>query len=248
MSYTPPDHLALNKHVNTVVGNHPIDPTTQRAEWCAAGKRQIDLILDEAKELRDGIELSKQGEQHHAKARQEIRDGVADVIVTLDGLVHRLSLNLPDLTIVIENHDRAPVDKYEYEWLLNHLQVLEQMLAELCADSEKTIDFDALYSHLFDAYEATYDLARAWDININADQVAVYESNMSKFDLDKATAMTGVLKYAELGVKTDLFPNDIDGQTYYVIKCVEDCVDSKGKTHRAGKFLKSVNFREPVLL
>lgn len=246
MSYTPPDHLALNRHVNNVVANYPIDLSLARAQWCQIGKRQIDLILDEAKELRDGIELSKQGAERQSDAYREIRDGIADVIVTLDGLVHRLGLNEPDFETLLAP-GRPPVDKHEHEWLISHLQILEQTFTQLCENAEQAVDLQAIHERVADCYETVYDLARAWNVNIDADQLAVYESNMSKFDLDKATAMEGVLKYSALGVKTEIFPTELDGVAYYVIKCVEDCVDHQGKVHRAGKFLKSVNFREPVL-
>ena len=240
-----PDHLRLNAIVNTVVGNNPIDHSADLATWIKVGLKQIDLIIDEADELKAGVNVFTTGsDTDRLKAFTEIRDGVADVIVTLDGLVHRLALPFPiDLTA----GDPAPSSVLEVEFLMDRLEKIRDAIENIDGVNVLPDMLDALVA---EAYAATYRIAEAYKIDVAVDQVAVYESNMSKFDLDKQTALAGVEKYARLGVVVDIheIPTEENGETftYYVLKSSYDQTGIDGKSYPGGKFLKSVHYREPV--
>ncbi len=240
-----PTHLQLNQMVNNLVGNKPIRLTIEREAWFKAGYRQLDLILDEAKELRDGV---------NADDLQEIRDGVGDVIVTLDGLIHRLGLPEPDFELLTHRHlarlDRSAPSLVEE--IFEHLELMVNTMREVESeeDLKKTVLKVALFGAAISIYDCCYAIARLYGFDLHADQVAIYESNMSKFDTDKAVALTGIEKYARLGVVVSIHPNvvEVDGEqvTYYVLKSDHDQIGSDNKSYPAGKFLKSVNFKDPV--
>lgn len=227
-------HYALNRHVNTVVGNDPID-LQDRAAVAETLSRQTKLIRDEFLELvNDGI---------NANNATEVRDGLADIIVTADGMYHRLSLEHPRTHLwgfddvnwqeqILSIHDCLTS-------LENLGEYLDTAPVSQLQNTIKVLCDGILYG--------VYALAAKWDVDLEADQEAVYQSNMSKFDLDEDTAADGIAKYAALEVKTELFPKELDGLTYYVIKCVENSTGTDGKVYRVGKFLKSVLFEEPVL-
>lgn len=239
-----PDHLRLNVIVNTVVGNNPIDHATDLATWIKAGLKQIDLIIDEANELKAGIDdFTNGGDLKKAASLVEIRDGVADVIVTLDGLVHRLALPFPvDLTA----GEPAPSSMLEVEFLMDRLEKIRDAIEHIDGVNVLPDKLDALVA---EAYAATYRIAEAYKIDVAVDQVAVYESNMSKFDLDKQTALAGVEKYSRMGVSVAIheIPTEEDGETftYYVLKSDQDQVVD-GKSYPSGKFLKGLNYKDPV--
>lgn len=229
-------HFELNSLINTIPGNNPVD-LNDTAAALEVVRRQRDLIQSEFEELRDdGIK---------AKNITEVRDGIADVIVTVDGMYFRLGLEYPRV------HLWEP-QGLSVEELLRTIEVDLTMIGEMLTTGLRDTTM-GYFQHRLKVYcdsilHATYELSGKLGIDLINDQEAVFASNMTKFDTDVEVARRGVAKYAELGVKTDLFPNQIDGLTYWVIKCTEDCVDVKGKKYGAGKFLKSIFFKEPELL
>lgn len=240
-----PDHLNLNVTVNTVVGNNPIDRTEDLASWIKVGLKQIDLIIDEANELKVGVhDYTTGSDTKRIAAFVEIRDGVADVIVTLDGLVHRLGLVFPELGTA----PHRPGSALEVEFLLETLNKIRDLIGMIDDVNVTGRELDAL---VYDAYNSVYHIADAYKIDVTVDQVAVYESNMSKFDLDKQTAMAGVEKYARMGVVVEIheIPAEEDGETftYYVLKSAHDQVVD-GKNFPSGKFLKGLGYKDPVFV
>lgn len=227
-------HFELNSLINTIVGNLPLGEDDIPAMMQVIS-RQRDLIDDEFEELRAGV---------NTRNVTEVRDGVADVIVTVDGMYFRLGLEYPRLEI---GRDRVHSPAECLRAMEVDLSMIKQMLA--AGLDSNTVGY---FKHRLKVYcdsilWACYDLSEAYGICIQRDQEAVFASNMSKFDTDIEVGRRGVEKYAALGVKTDLFPNEIDGLTYWVIKCTETCVGNDGKKYGVGKFLKSVYFKEPVL-
>lgn len=75
--------------LNTLAGNN------SNAGWEAI-KKQLKLVQDELKELSDGID---------AKDIHELRDGIADVLVTIYGLAHRAGIDADAdlLEVVLSN-------------------------------------------------------------------------------------------------------------------------------------------------
>lgn len=227
-------HYALNRHVNSVVGNDPIDLMDRDALVQTLG-RQTKLIRDEFQELvEDGI---------NGASAQQIRDGLADIIVTVDGMYHRLSLEYP------RTHLWGYDDINWQEQILtinSCLLSLEMPGADYLTEAPVSQVQNTIKVLCDGILYGVYALAAIWDVDLEEDQEAVYNSNMSKFDLDELTAADGIAKYAALEVKTELFPKELDGLTYYVIKCVVDSTGTDGKAYRVGKFLKSVLFEEPI--
>jgi len=227
-------HFELNSLVNTIVNNLPISEDDV-STLMQVIKRQRDLIHDEFDELSTGIK---------ERNISEVRDGIADVIVTVDGMYFRVGLEYPRVELW-SNRDLS-IDEHVRSIEVS-LKLMEEMVA--AGLDGNTVGY---FKHRVKVYcdsilYSCYRLSQEYGIDLLADQEAVFASNMTKFDTDIEVARRGVAKYAEMGVKTDVFPNKIDGLTYHVIKCTEDSVDAAGKKYNAGKFLKSVFFKEPEL-
>lgn len=234
-------HYALNVLINTIVGNHTLR-TRNDSTALQVASAQCKLIQDELDELKEGIAT---------KNIMEVRDGLGDVLVTVDGLIHRLGLKhweIPnDLTgvtaAVLVN---TPEDLLGL--LTDHLHSMLQISAtadtEYCLNELHHQGF-ALRCH--EMVMACYKLADIFGIDILADQKAIFDSNLSKFDTDLKVAAQGVTKYADLGIAAGIYPNEVGGITYYVLKCMQTATTTTGKLQRLGKFMKSIHFKEPVL-
>lgn len=232
----PRTHYQLNCLVNTIVGNLPVAEQDIES-LLQVVRRQRDLIADEFDELRTGVE---------ERNISEVRDGIADVIVTVDGMFFRAGLEYPRIQLWDVHGDEGNIDAY-----LKSIQTDLELILEMIEEAPEA-DVLGPYRHRLEVYccsilYACYCISSAYGIDLQADQVAVFVSNMSKFDTDLDTARKGVEKYANIGVQTDIFPSAVDGQVFYVLKCVHDTVGADGKKYSLGKFLKSVLFKEPVL-
>jgi Domain of unknown function (DUF4406) len=239
-------HFKLNSHFNQVGGNLTLtnlimalnNPKFNESEYLdhfyTIALRQAGLIAEEFQELLDG---------HKHLNITEVRDGLGDTIVTVDGLFYRLELKYPDTSKWIDRRADAAVAldfaKHSIESLLAAANDKDALSVEDTRTMFETLGMGILLS--------MYQLAQKYGIDLQTDQEAIYLSNMSKFDTDEEVAIAGVVKYAELGVKAELVPSTFDGVTYYVIRCTESTVGSNGKTFKIGKILKSVKFQEPQL-
>lgn len=80
--------------------------------------------------------------------------------------------------------------------------------------------------------------------NSEADMIAVYLSNMSKFCKTEEEIVATEAKYAAIGLSTyreGEFPR-------MYLKAAHDYEDAAGNKYKKGKFLKGINFKEPVFL
>jgi predicted peroxiredoxin len=238
-------HFELNALFNQVGGNYKLseliakeaaaDDTTEEKIFYVLLQHQVELISEEFQELIDG---------HTEKSADLIRDGLGDVIVTVDGLFHRLELKYPDTSKWGQLHSDA----------IQAINAASQSLEaiRLLAMDHEGVDVKTAAVMLtqlgMGILLSMYQVAEKYGIDLHADQQAIVASNMSKFDTNEDVAIEGVAKYAQLNIKTEIVPSVIDGVTYYVIRCAEDTVDANGKKFFAGKILKSVNFREPTLV
>ncbi len=245
-------HLLLNSHINFIVSNEPVDSKEFKdfSEFLAkvgeVANKQHKLINDEYEELRDrGLA---------AQNIKEVRDGLGDIIVTTDGLLYRLGIPYTNIfapaqpVLDPQSVNRGATIGNIYERLYS----LEQNLRAL-KDRLNDSNYGNHSHHLRriastaeQVYVNVYALAYEMGVDIAADQRAIYASYLTKFDTDEAVAQQGLAKYEAMGVPVALFPKEVDGVVYYVIKCTEDRV-IKGRPFPAGKFLKSVLFQEPVL-
>lgn len=247
-------HLHLNGHINFIVGNEPVD---------AAGFKDFSKFLNKVKEVAgkqhklindEYVELRDRGMA--AENVKEVRDGLGDIIVTLDGLLYRLDIPYTNIFApallpldfeVLNKQRRATISNLSNR--LHFLEMALRTLNERLQDSNygdhqgylRTVanTAEVIYAQV---YALAYDLG----VDIAADQRSIYASNLTKFDTDEAVAQQGLAKYEAMGVAAALFPKEVDGVVYYVIKSTEDR-EVDGRPFPAGKFLKSVLFQEPVL-
>lgn len=239
-----PAHFILNKKINAIAGNNPVTDVNDMQAAAKIILAQQPLITSEYEEFVKGLRENN---------IDLIRDGLADIIVTCDGMLSRLGVTMYDYDI--GNDYIALIKKYNIP-----LEDIGQRFLKNIAASVRRIGVDAKYvaagklnNHLrnniiHNAIAAIRDVTRfsvVANIDVMADQTAVFVSNLSKFDTNIEVAKQGVEKYKNLGVSTAIESVTHDGGTYYVIKSDSDQIVN-GKDYPKGKFLKSVLFQEPV--
>ncbi len=236
MDHTPPEHYHLNATFNHVGGNLPIENTDIDAIVKVLA-RQHDLIAEEFTEMVEkGINV---------RNLKEVRDGLGDVLVTVDGLYYRLGLEYPRVELWGDFGDFNYTDGvYGID---EGLILLKQIISGEVTQETASRLLHVIKVSADSIVHGVYLLAHHWGVDLAADQRAIVASNMSKFDTDEDTAIEGITKYAELEVKSELVPNTVDGVVYHVIRCTESTKGKDGKTYSIGKILKSVNFHEPHL-
>lgn len=249
-------HLLLNSTVNNLVGNEPVELAdfanfeAYEEQFKLVARKQLKLIRDEFEELRD--------RGFAAKDIKEVRDGLGDVIVTMDGLLYRLGIPYanvfapalpvldPETRTMLETSGVVPFR------IQSRLRTIERALGTLMERTQSEIagNVAAFKAHIGETaeivYLQVYALAYELGVDLAADQRAIFISNMTKFDTDTEVAAQGLRKYENMGVAAALFPKNVEGVVYYVIKSTEDRVIGD-RPFPAGKFLKSVLFKEPDL-
>lgn len=242
-SFATGDHFALNARVNNAAGN-TIAKDEKGARFVFT--KQLPLIVSEFRELLKGI---------RERNVKEVRDGVADVIVTAEGMLHRFGLGGYGAAIPHFDGDLSVVKASTI------LKDSAEILTLLQSPAYDNVQFGALlevgeeewrisHEHIQPYIRLVanmYALSGVLHLPLFDDQWAVYESNMSKFDTDLETAKQGIAKYEAAGIAVRLQENDVEGTTYFVIKSAKDQIVG-GKDYPEGKFLKSVLFFEPKLL
>lgn len=236
-----PQHLALNNKINCIAGNTPMQDISDFAQAAKIIIAQVPLIDSEYEEFVQGIKN---------KSEHDVRDGLADIIVTCDGLLSRLGITM--YTSAERQHTLTQGQNY---YFVDSVKSLMRAISI----SVSNLKIDAQYAqkekmnaylrahivhHAVSAINAVTKLSALLGIDVMQDQQSVYESNLSKFDTDYDTALKGVTKYINMGVSVRFVPVTYDGVIYHVIKSKEDQVVN-GKDYPKGKFLKSVLFKEP---
>lgn len=125
------------------------------------------------------------------------------------------------------------------------IKLIEEEFNELKEAIEKR-DLTKVRDGIADVLVTTYGAAHRAGIDANADHLAVTMSNLSKFDLTLQDASKTHEKYKELGIETNLLQQQIGYDTYYVTVSAKNQADTNGKFYPSGKFLKSINFKEPI--
>lgn len=249
-------HFPLNAKFNAVGGNPAPTQGLSLVEVITRAKRQTGLVRSEYNELTD--------EGITPQNSTLVRDGVADVIVTIDGLYHRLGLAYPTAVHNPDNFELIPEATIvaEVEGSLTStyiaLNAIEALIKELeiysLAESRgEILQFPAavivqqinLYANV--VLLSMHQIAYALHFDLLEDQRTVYASNMSKYTQDPAVAEQGVAKYAALDVPAGVFPVETDGETYYVVKCTAEgpIKGNDGGDYSPGKILKGVDFHKP---
>lgn len=256
MSVITQHHLLLNAAVNSLVGNDPVDLVNfanfeaYEEQFKLVARKQLKLIRDEFEELRD--------RGFRDRSVQEVRDGLGDVIVTMDGLLYRLGVPYtnvfaPALPVLdLETRKALELSGVMTFRIQDRLRTIDRALGVLMDRTQAVFlgNITAFKARIGETaeivYLQVYALAYELGVDLAADQQAIYKSNMTKFDTDTAVAAQGLRKYENMGVAAALFPKEVDGVIYHVIKSTEDRVIGD-RPFPAGKFLKSVLFKEPEL-
>lgn len=249
-------HFALNARFNSVGGNPAPAAGFTLHDVVLRAQRQIDLVRSEYNELTD--------EGVTPQNTTLIRDGVADVIVTIDGLYHRLGLAYPHhihdpvhFELIPETNISAEVEGALTSAYIA-LNVIDSLVVELARYSGAQDRGEALQlpaSVLMQQINvwancillSMHAIGYALHFDLIEDQRTVYASNMSKFTQDPAVAEQGVAKYAALEVPAGVFPIEVDGEQFYVVKCIAEgpIKGLCGGDYSPGKILKGVNFHKP---
>lgn len=235
-------HYDLNVAINMIAGNLPAIGTWQLL--LNASRRQLNIIRQEQDETRDdGIA---------ANNHREIRDGIGDMIVTYDGLIHYLSsyVNHPGEVVHLAQVPTTVAVTQAMGDLDQLFDALSMTLdAEFC-DNLANHENDAkqlLQTLLNRVYANIAVLATYYAVPVAEDQIAIYESNLSKFDTTMAEAEASAQRYTDLGIEVVIVPTHYQGVDYFIVKSAHDqTVD--GKKYAGGKFLKANKFFEPRLI
>lgn len=250
-------HRGLNAKFNTVGGNpRPAPGGLSMTEVVTRLRRQVGLVASEHRELTE--------EGLAAQDTTLVRDGVADVLVTIDGLYHRVGLEYPAQLHSADSFPEVREDQIisvvngaitGSTIALNMLDELGQQLEIYrIGDAEgQDMPFPAgialqqvnLWSNVI--LVAMHSIGHALRFDLIEDQNTVFASNMSKFTQDLEVANQGVAKYAALNVPAEVFEVHADGEIYYVVKCTADgpMVGLDGGDYSPGKILKGVGFHKP---
>jgi hypothetical protein len=233
MSNPQTHHFQLNSTINSIVGNNPFEGQDLELFLKIADK-QIDLIRDEFDELLTGFAT---------KNFKEIRDGIGDVIVTVDGLFYRLNLEYPNTQSWPDLPGEIPKALFEAAEALAMMKDVASGLDENNLSSVQLM----LRTMATGVLLSMYQISASLGIDLAADQKAIFDSNISKFDKDITTAERGVAKYGQIGVSATICTNTSTCGIYHVLKSSWNQIGADGKKYAEGKFLKSVNFQEPNL-
>lgn len=217
--------------INRLAGNYAV-PNSSTA--C----HQADYIIrPEIKELMAGLAVSDAG---------EIRDGVADVMFTLCGMYSRMALPFPTQAEVASLEEALNYD--------GGVDIAAMRLLHLCELISVLMkvgysNIDAAHVLLNRMMAKTWAIGTYFNYPILSDLNDVVVSNMTKFDTDVETSEATRLKYEAIGVKTEAHATTTTtGSVFYVTRVVETVTGTDGKQYPKGKWLKSVNFKEPAFL
>ncbi len=215
--------------INEIAGNGRV-PEDDLSMRHTVFTRQLGLIQEEVKELAEG---------YLAENEHEVRDGVADVLVTTHGLIHRMGwyedLYFKLITVQLDEDIRLD---WPPGWALtDYLQAIPAV-GPGAAHAGTALAAGLVRTAMI--------FTKMYGADVEADMKAVYESLLSKFDADPETAELTRQKYERLGVVTEIRKTTVEGTDYYVTVSSRDQVGNDSVVYPAGKFLKSVHFRQPV--
>lgn len=232
------EHQLLNGRINEIAGNKaPATPITPHAIHVVFNS-QMPLIAEEFGELAEAYRLDD---------RKMWRDAIADTIVVCDGMAHRLGIKY---SIVMTNSTALDVSSLieNTQALIERLSAEDYVAQKLLHAHEPTIAACEIVNELTGVVRAAYMLAYVSRVNVRKDQLAVYNSNLSKFDTTREAAEQSCVKYEALGLEVRIHETEVDGVTYYVIKSAKTQTGTDNKVYPQNKFLKSDAFKEPVLI
>ncbi len=224
-------------YINRTFGKDAI-PSDHPDFWKLIGD-QVQLVISEFEELRDdGF-----GEQNF----KEVRDGVADIIVTVLGIPHLAGFDgEPIVALADERASSAPRIPRE-EWLQTApaLELIEQALGFLNAAVSHQ-DIKALQDGVLFVLTTNLVLPFTLRFDYFNDMVAVTSSNLSKVSLTLEDAeLTQRHYFEQVGIVTRV--EDCPTFEGHIVKVSGTQIGKDGKKYPDNKFLKCrVGFKEPV--
>ena len=257
----------MNALVNNASGNFPHGRSNTYISRPFVS--QLNIICSELVELLSALSAYRRFRDSHTlnEIFRDIRDGVADVIVTVDGMRHRMSIPptesvcLPDNGETLASYLSVTLPALIDDLNIEHETITGSLFCKI-EDGEMSLipgtSYDLVrfwpiaesWPFLDLCYTLAYSTAHHFGIPVEADHEAVFKSNMSKFDLSLEDADRTKARYEAQGVAVHIETvHALDTQhspaTFYIVKSSKDQVVN-GKDYPAGKFLKSINFKEPV--
>lgn len=247
--------------MNILVGNSPTGKM-------ACAKHQKNIIDEEVKELIAALEN---------KDLTLTRDGVADVKVTVFGLMARLGIS--HFEKICRGMVQVEFCDHELKDTETTFEFLSRTWDHSSEDDAGNLNFlianstgneiQTTWSVMVDVIDSREELGNALSFltlnsakiillcemiaaelkfNSDSDDLMVHRSNMTKFDTTPEDLQITIKKYYDLGVETIVRDVQIAGTQYYVVKSSYDQNGKDGKMYRGGKFLKSYLFEEPKFL
>lgn len=226
---------------------------------------QAQNLPDELRELKVDAFAPLKEDMNNAKARKELFDAIADILVFLHGAGHFMDMEVAyhfnsDLYVLPEFYENEAKQIVKLrpgtpEFFDQFIEVVKThmnffitgiMLNDIMMiiDHYRKIDNDMHF--LFDHYAKP---GKTVELLIER----VVESNMSKLCKNQVEVDATLKYYRDMGVEVDVKDSPLmqeEGVPFLVVYSTKDqiiTINGKDKEFRADKFLKNVNWQEPVL-
>lgn len=202
-----------------------------------AAEKQFDYYLSEYDELKSHL--------GSGFVSDEIRDDIGDMLTTILGTAWRAGFELPAHNW-IRNHDALAESPDNFNG--EKSKEMQDRIANLTDELKKVfiekhaID-QQLYEKLYTLTDTIYRWALHIGIPVHSDLSLVTASNLSKVCNGKACLERTYEKYNGIGV--ELRHEEVEPDVYVVFSAKQQ-TGTDGKVYDDNKFLKSVDFYEPV--
>lgn len=133
------------------------------------------------------------------------------------------------------------INNPNWEAIDRQMKIIESEFNEL-RDAVAARDMRLIRDGVGDVTVTNLGLAHIVGFDHDADQVRIFESNMSKFCANDSELHASMQKYAGIGV-------EVYAEGEFPQKCLKSAKDqtgTNGEFYKKGKFLKGINFKEPV--
>lgn len=243
MEYQIPSSLptsAANNYRFNILGGHTVQSDVE--EMVRAGIHQLQLLQEE---------LDETFQAYADNDDKLLRDGLSDIGVVTDGLFYRLGVHYPSQaelnTPVYGTFGRDQIGNLigsiqsDVDWLRGMFTLGAPALSTDQIRNDVRSFGGAILHSLREIY---HNLP---GVDYEADQLAVWNSNVSKYPRTVEHASQEMQLWSDKGVETYLLDTTVGGEVYYSLRLRHNTVIN-GKTVPAGKIIKPSTFREPVFI
>lgn len=203
-----------------------------------SAEKQFDYYLSEYDELKSHL--------GSGFVSDEIRDDIGDMLTTILGTAWRAGFELPAHNW-IRDHDALAESPDNFNG--EKSKAAQDRIAYLTYELKKVFiekhshDVQQLREQLFELTDEIYRWALHIGIPVHSDLALVTASNLSKVCNGKACLERTYEKYNAIGV--ELRHEEVEPDVYVVFSAKQQ-TGTDGKVYDDNKFLKSVDFYEPV--